>query len=377
MSYNAPSHSVSQEATSEKISAPDAQASNWADRKLTSTQRADLAFRYLDWLLTKKIPSGGFRLLYAITQRFTEENPHHCFPSIEYLAARIGRSESAVWEMLPKLAKIGAIEIEWGSRGSKHPNTYTLPAAFLEFYFGPEKGRQPRPAKPRRAGVSKAPKTPVQPTENPGLPDGKPRPAGVNHLVATYKQPRAGLYGPRSSGVEIQSPANGNKSPDDAALNPASNIDIPDTPSAPVRRLCSDRVEKDQAETHSLQAPCCPIRAVANGANAHHDHRNGQAARRPDTEPHHQGTCTMPRIARIQSREEMFAKIKRVYPPKFLGNDDALNFEALGIALDHGTEFTELMYEASQLPIEPIDGVEVPLLVEFLASKCWSESIAA
>jgi hypothetical protein len=38
--------------------------------------------------------------------------------------------------MLPQLEKLGAIEIAWGSPGSKHPNRYRLPAAFLELHFG-------------------------------------------------------------------------------------------------------------------------------------------------------------------------------------------------------------------------------------------------
>jgi hypothetical protein len=76
-----------------------------------------------------------------------------------------------------------------GRQGSKHSNTYRLPAAFLEFYFGPSKGRQPHlvlvPKKPRQTGVSKTTETPVQPPENPGIPDRKPRPAGEKHLVNT------------------------------------------------------------------------------------------------------------------------------------------------------------------------------------------------
>jgi hypothetical protein len=179
----------------------------WSDKKLTKQERADMAFRYLDWLLTKNVPSGGFRLLHAITQHFNAVNQFHCFPSIEYLAARIERFPSTVWEMLRKLEKIGVIEIEWGRQGSGHPNTYRLPAAFLEFYFGPEKGRLPKfvlPAKkprlagvskPRHAGVSNAPKTPVQPSENTGLPPKKPRLAGESHLRATdsHKEERGTL----------------------------------------------------------------------------------------------------------------------------------------------------------------------------------------
>ena len=169
----------------------------WADKKLTDKQRADMAFRYLDWLLTKNVPSGGFRVLYAILQRLNEENQFHCFPSIEYLAARIKRAPSTVWEMLPKLEKIGVIEIEWGSQGSGDPNRYQLPATFLEFYFGPEKGRQPKfvlpPKKPRRAGVSKPrqtgvsdnPENPGSPSEKPRFTEKKPRPAGESHFLAT------------------------------------------------------------------------------------------------------------------------------------------------------------------------------------------------
>ncbi|UGY28177.1 hypothetical protein HU675_0016230 [Bradyrhizobium septentrionale] len=143
----------------------------WADKKLTEKQRADMAFRYQDWLLTKNVPNGGFRLLYAITQCFNEVNQFHCWPSLDYLAARIVRKPQTVWEMLPKLEKLDVIEIEWGSQGSGNSNKYTLPAAFLEFYFGPEKGRLPKlevPKKPRRAEVS-------DPLENSGSAAGKLR----------------------------------------------------------------------------------------------------------------------------------------------------------------------------------------------------------
>jgi hypothetical protein len=136
-------------------------------------------------------------LLYAISQSFNDKNPFHCFPSIDYLATVTGRAPSSVWAMLPQLAKLGVIEIEWGSKGSGHPNVYRLPAAFLEFYFGPEKGRQPKrvpvPRKPRQTGVSKyrqtgipaAPKTPTHGAENPDARCIKPRRVGVNHLIAT------------------------------------------------------------------------------------------------------------------------------------------------------------------------------------------------
>ena len=167
---------------------------DWVDKQLSRQQRGDMAFRYQDWLLTKNVPNGSFRLLYAILQYLNEENQFHCFPSIETLAARIKRAPQTVWEMLPKLEKLGAIEIEWGSQGSGHSNTYRLPAAFLEFYFGPEKGRLPKPdpepRKHRRAGVSKhrqaevsgAPETQVQPSENSGLTLEKHRPACESHL---------------------------------------------------------------------------------------------------------------------------------------------------------------------------------------------------
>ena len=61
-----------------------------ADKKLSKTQRADMAFRYLDWLLTKRLPNGGFQLLYAVTQRFTDDDPFECWPAIEWLAEKIG-----------------------------------------------------------------------------------------------------------------------------------------------------------------------------------------------------------------------------------------------------------------------------------------------
>jgi len=165
----------------------------WADKKLNKQQRGHMAFRYLDWLLTKNVPSGGFRLLYAILQHFNEVNQFHCFPSIETLAERTGRSKPTVWEMLPKLEKLGVIEIEWGSRGSGHPNTYRLPTEFLEFYFGPEKGRRKQSkkvrraelSKPRRAELSDEQKSSVEPSKKLGLPGKKVRPAVLSHLLAT------------------------------------------------------------------------------------------------------------------------------------------------------------------------------------------------
>ena len=85
----------------------------------------------------------------------------------------------------------------------------------------------------------------------------------------------------------------------------------------------------------------------------------------------------MSKIARIETREEMFAKFKRAYPPEFIGKDDELNFAAFTIALDH-VALAELVDEALQLPIEPLDGVDVPPAVEFLLAKCWTtESKAA
>ena len=203
----------------------------WADKKLTEKQRAHMAFRYLDWLLTKNVPSGGFPLLYAILQRLNEENQFHCYPSIDYLAARIQRKPPTVWEMLPKLEKLGVIEIEWGSQGSGHPNRYQLPAAFLVFYFGPEKGRLPKlvvPKKPRQTGVSKPRQAGVSdPLENPGTPpkkprftDGKPRPALESHFLATDSHKKERGSAARASDASLQSVAgNGGKPADDAPLN--------------------------------------------------------------------------------------------------------------------------------------------------------------
>jgi hypothetical protein len=167
---------------------------------------------------------------------------------------------------------------------------------------------------------------------------------------------------------------------DDEIQSPASNTDIPDTKREGTRALREVRAcveDKDQAETLALKAASLLIRLpVANAANAHHDHRNGQAARRPDNQqPHHKGQNHMPRIARIQSREEMFAKIKNFYP--VIGLDDATNFDALALVLDHGIDFYELFADVLDQRSFAKEGRDVPPLVEFLVSKCWTEAIAA
>jgi hypothetical protein len=189
--------------------------------KLTDKQRGDLGYRYLDWAVrTKKIPSGGFRILYAISQRFNEDNPFESFPSLEYIAAYIRRSPSTVWSMMPKLAKVGAIEITWGSQGSRNSNRYRLPQEFLDFYFGPDKGRLPKvEKKPRHIGVSKprftsvselpngTSETPVCQSINPDIPNEKPRHIGVNHFLATKATSKsAPLNGARTDRVDIEGP---------------------------------------------------------------------------------------------------------------------------------------------------------------------------
>jgi hypothetical protein len=307
-------------------------SANWADKKLTSTQRADLVFRYQDWLLTKRIPSGGFRVLYVITQCFNAENPFHCFPSIEYLAAQCRRSPSTVWEMLPKLEKAGGIEIVWGSRGSRDPNTYRLPAAFLEFYFGLEKGRLPRPMKPRRAGVSEprlkavteAPETPVEHPGNTGLAPTKPRRAGVNHLVATYKQQEGGEAPP------VSDSESSNRAAGTAALSPDLITEFIGNLSAPSGAEPTPVLEKEPSTTSPLNAP-----------SLLYAHRPGEAARRPNAThashwmhpPHHQPrednmtTMTMPQptaapAAYNAGHASFFAYLLDVYPRRD-GRDEA------------------------------------------------------
>jgi hypothetical protein len=201
-------------------------------------------------LLTKNVPSGGFRLLYAITQCLNEVNQFHCFPSIEYLAALIKRAPSTVWSMLPKLEEIGAIEIEWGSKGSGHPNVYRLPEEFLAFYFGPEKGQTPKPVlgpkKPRQIGVSKPRQTGVfDQLENPDTPPKKPRSTvkkpghiGVSHFLATdsHKKERGiggGMY-TRKAYATREAPSAARSADDDresAVINSANtSVDAPLNP---------------------------------------------------------------------------------------------------------------------------------------------------
>jgi hypothetical protein len=136
--------------------------------------------------------------------------------------------------------------------------------------------------------------------------------------------------------------------------------------------LVSASVGKDQGETHGLHAPFCPIRIVAANGGTLID-LAGQAARRPDNQPHHKGHDTMARIAR--TREQMFANLKNMYPAK--EPDDALSFEAFTLAIDHGLTPTELMMDAIDQQGYAKDGRDVPPLVEFLLAKCWIESVAA
>ena len=241
----------------------------WTDKKLTKQERGHMAFRYLDWLLTKNVPSGGFRLLYAITQHFNEMNQFHCFPSIETLAERSSRSKPTVWEMLPKLEKLGTIEIEWGSRGSGHPNTYRLPAAFLEFYFGPEKGRRKQPqkvrraelSKPRRAELSDEQKSSVEPSEKLGSPDKKVRPAVLSHLLATSSHKEGRGSAARTSRDDRES---ANNSTSDDAPNSA--------PHGPDPRAGDRAIQPaDQAQRQPPSRDEKNIGTAANGANADAD----------------------------------------------------------------------------------------------------------
>jgi len=63
----------------------------WADKKLTSKQRADLGYRYQDWLLTMKVPKGGFRLLYAISQCFNKKTRSNRFPRLNGWRSALGK----------------------------------------------------------------------------------------------------------------------------------------------------------------------------------------------------------------------------------------------------------------------------------------------
>ncbi|MFZ2159334.1 MAG: hypothetical protein WAV72_24875 [Bradyrhizobium sp.] len=361
--------------------------------KLTSTQRADLAFRYLDWLLTKKIPSGGFRLLYVISQCFNEENPFHCFPSLEYLAARCERSPSTIWSMLPKLGKIGAIEIVWGSRGCGHPNTFRLPAAFLEFYFGSRNGRQSAAKKPRRIGVSGK-------QENPDTVEKKPRCVGVNHLLATKKEAvlRTAVSIDRVPSTAARDVTEIKTTADDAALIPEIKRD-----SAFAGRLGLSKIDPSKTETPvSLDAAFCKpaVARDGNGAAAKarpalapgsssggatmgppDENRNGYAASRPANEPHKPKDTPMPTIPPPPPRprkplEASFQKLLRCYPKDRIGDDDENAFDAFDLALEY-TSLTELILGAININVAASKGEEVPELVEYLVSRCGVTSLAA
>jgi hypothetical protein len=271
----------------------------WDDARLTRQQRGDMAFRYQDWLLTKNVPNGSFRLLYAILQCLNDENQFHCFPSIETLAARIKRAPQTVWEMLPKLEKLGVIEIEWGSQGSGHSNTYRLPAAFLEFYFGPEKGRLPKldpaPRKHRQAGVSKhrqaevsgAPETQVQPSENSGLTPKKHRPACESHLEPpiSHKKER----GSAARTFPAVRDSINNSTADDAPLNPAKTTadDAPNSEPvvSPVPRAEARTEPNEHQSTSSPPIPSrqsshrdSPRASIGRPPNAAHGERSAVPA---------------------------------------------------------------------------------------------------
>jgi hypothetical protein len=329
----------------------------WADKKLTKQERANMAFRYLDWLLTKNVPSGGFRLLYAILKCLNDENQFHCFPSIDYLAARIERTRSTVWEMLPKLEKIGAIEIEWGSQGSRHPNTYRLPAAFLEFYFGPEKGRQPKlvlvPKKPRQTGVSKprqkhrqtgvsnAPKTPVQPPENTGLTPKKPRQTGVNNLIATLSNKsappaRSSARVDRGNVTETETTA------DDAPLNPAfttANDAAVAEPLTPIPRASSGaRIQPLAQEKQPASCRASPEMGAAANADA---------------------------APAFDATKAAFEKLKRDYPPHRIGND-AEAYRAFCAALAARRSLSAVVEDFTSLTLDY--GEDVPRLADLLTT---------
>jgi hypothetical protein len=318
-------------------------------KKLTRTERADLAFRYQDWLLTKKVPSGGFRLLYVIAQCFNEENPFQCFPSLEYLAARCERSPSTVWSMLPKLEKIGAIEIVWGSRGSGHPNTYRLPAAFLEFYFGPEKGRRSTIKKPRRVSVSDR-------QENPDTASKKPRRIGVNHLLATEE-------------TALRAVVSIDRVPSTAARDVTDEIDAADSDKNG-NSAAGKAAAVHCVDSTAIRIEANPTNSAPSGENMRSAARNGNgraASRVSELQPGPHEEITM-RKRRIETPREQFAKLVNVYPKDKRGNDDENAFDAFCLSLDVGNNLNDLMYRAIKIALAASQGADVPELCEFLVS---------
>jgi hypothetical protein len=76
------------------------------------------------------------------------------------------------------------------------------------------------------------------------------------------------------------------------------------------------------------------------------------------------------------ARRAAFEKIKRAYPQGHIGDDDdENNFAAFELALDAGNTFASILESAKDAAACAAEGDEIPELAEFLAQKCWTETI--
>jgi DNA-binding MarR family transcriptional regulator len=359
MAYNDRAEAVAQDPTPEIISGP--KPSNVVT-DLRSREQWQAAFRAV--ALAKNYTKTEILLVGALAQNFYCKTGK-CDPGNKKLAAQLSVTERTIKSATKTLEADGWCSRKRGGRDENVNFTLSIPFGIGEAMPSP---MEDVPDVTNADSIGEAF----------GHFSGSIGEATASPLNTEVEQRRAGLYGPRSSDVETQHlSANGNKSADDAALNPAFETCIPDTTSAPtVRRLVSNPVDrKDHAEILALNAPCCLIRiAAANGANVTPIDLAGHAARRPDNQPpHHKGHDAMARIAR--TREQMFTNLKNIYP--IVGLDDETNFAAFALALDHGCDRDELFADALDQRDYAKDGRDVVPLVEFLLSKCWIEAIAA
>jgi hypothetical protein len=428
MPYNVPAHSVAQDPTPEKISGPTTIAA-------TTFRQRDQWSRMIGRNPLVKLRHRNVLQTFALFAHLDGDHNIICNPTFIALGEAAQCSPRTANRALVVAERIGLVRKVDASNGRVASDfELLLPTvasgksrvfngAKAPEVSGSNHAKFEVPTMPNLDGNNAGARVPTMTSSMPGQ-EAKSKKDKIQKesKIERPKRPPAAL-------VETQHLAsNGNKSASDAAQSQALETCIRDTPSAPVRRLVSARVgAKEPTRTLSLAASCYPIPVcVTNGANGTSVDRNGEAAtpelpgkareahsnsglgpyvrqtgssaitlapseiptkkgayreidriahaaRRPEEiRPHHKGQNHMPRI---QSREEMFAKIKNFYP--VIGLDDAINFEAFGLALDHGCDFYELFEEVLDQRSFSKDGQDVPPLAEFLVSKCWVEAIAA
>jgi AraC-like DNA-binding protein len=319
MSYIDRAPAPTQDPTPEKISGPNGASASKPSNVVTDLRSRDNwmktfnAIAAHDRRINKAALALGNRL--ALYHRI---KTGQCNPSVKELAAEFGVSESTINRGIKTLTTAGWISRK---RGGRYDTADVL-------FHVPDDSSIPVNVV---TGMAEAP----YPSDSASIPVTQ---GDVTEEQRNREERSAGASPPaRAAGVESLyiTTASEKDAADALSQSQACNTDILDTPSAPVRRLVSIPVDrKDRAETQVLNAPCCPIPVcVTNGADI--DHRNGHAARRPDTEPHHEVSKIMtdaingaekhPRggfqlrkltpeeSRRLARRTEYFAKMRREY----------------------------------------------------------------